>query len=111
MSGAQQIQALTWTLYVVVFALVLVRTIRRPTPAHINMSLFFGAVSLLIALTVVFNLFVPVRPWWFAPIIGGVLMALPYLLAAPGRRLRGRPARAVSRGRSRDCWCRSWRWP
>jgi signal transduction histidine kinase len=80
MSGSQQIQALTWILYVVVFALVLVRTIRRPTPAHINMSLFFGAVSLLIALTVAFNLFVPGRPWWFAPIVGGVLMALPYLL-------------------------------
>jgi signal transduction histidine kinase len=80
MTGGQQIQALTWIVYTLIFVVVAARTIRHPTPAHIDMTLFFGSIVLIIAVTVVSNTFNLPRPWWFAPLIGGPLMALPYFL-------------------------------
>jgi signal transduction histidine kinase len=50
-SGLEQLQYLSWLLYLVVFVRVLVRTLRRPTPAHVDMTLFFGLVAVLIVLT------------------------------------------------------------
>jgi signal transduction histidine kinase len=50
-SGLEQLQYLSWLLYVVVFVLVLARTIRRPTPAHVDMTLFFGVVTIVIVST------------------------------------------------------------
>jgi signal transduction histidine kinase len=50
-SGLEQLQYLSWLLYLVVFVRVLVRTVRRPTPAHVDMTLFFGLVAVLIVLT------------------------------------------------------------
>jgi signal transduction histidine kinase len=50
-SGLEQLQYLSWLLYLVVFVLVAARTVRRPTPAHIDMTLFFGTVALVIVAT------------------------------------------------------------
>ena len=51
MNGLEQIQFVSWALYIVIFVTVLVRVIRRPTPAHLDMALFFGVVALLIILS------------------------------------------------------------
>ena len=52
MSGLDQLQYLSWLLYLFVFVAVLVRTIRRPSPAHVDMTLFFGGVAVLIVFTI-----------------------------------------------------------
>jgi hypothetical protein len=51
-SGVDQLQYLSWLLYLVGFVLVLRRTPQRPTPAHINMMLFFGAVAVIVLMSV-----------------------------------------------------------
>jgi signal transduction histidine kinase len=51
MSGVDQLQYLSWLLYLVVFVLVFVRARRRPTPAHVDMALFFGAVAITIVVS------------------------------------------------------------
>jgi len=80
MSGLDQLQYLSWVLYLVVFGLVLVRTIRRPTPAHVDMTLFFGAVATVIVLTTLSTKF-HAAPSVIADDISAVaLMALGYLL-------------------------------
>ena len=50
-SGLEQLQYLSWLLYLAVFMAVLARTIERPTPAHIDMTLFFGVVAVVIVAT------------------------------------------------------------
>jgi len=51
-TGLDQLQYLSWLLYLFVFVAVLARTIRRPTPAHLDMTLFFGAVAILIVFAI-----------------------------------------------------------
>src|SRR5215213_9932230 len=51
MSGLDQLQYLSWLLFVLIFLAVLRRTIDLPTPAHIDMTLFFGAVAAIIVLS------------------------------------------------------------
>jgi signal transduction histidine kinase len=79
-SGLDQLQYLSWLLYAVIFVAVLVRTIQRPTPAHIDMTLFFGNVVLLIVLTgLTSRLHVPL-PVLLTNVTGVAAMALGYLL-------------------------------
>ena len=64
MTGLDQLQYLSWLLYLFVFVAVLVRTIRRPTPAHVDMTLFFGAIAILIILsTATAKLHIAPSPW------------------------------------------------
>ncbi len=51
MTELEQLHHLSWLLFLFVFVAVLARTIRRPTPAHLDMTLFFGAVAFLIVLS------------------------------------------------------------
>ena len=51
MSGLEQLQYFSWLLYLVIFVLVVARTVQRPTPAHIDMTLFFGTVAVVIVAT------------------------------------------------------------
>src|SRR5438105_11551014 len=81
MSGVDQLQYLSWFLYLVVFVLVLVRTIRRPTPAHIDMTLFFGAAAIVIILTTLESkLHVGLPAWVLADVAPAAVLALGYLL-------------------------------
>jgi signal transduction histidine kinase len=80
MSGLDQLQYLSWLLYLVVFVLVLLRTIKRPTPAHVDMTLFFGAVATVIVLTTLSSK-LHAAPSSIADDISGVaVLALGYLL-------------------------------
>lgn len=51
MSALDLLQDLSWLLYLMVFAAVAVRTVRRPTRAHFDITLFFGATAVVILLT------------------------------------------------------------
>src|SRR5919199_3759715 len=80
MSANDVLQGLSWLLYAAIFVAVLLRTLRRPTPAHVDMTLFFLAIALVIALglaTTVFNL---AGVAWIGSLSGAIFMALPYLL-------------------------------
>jgi signal transduction histidine kinase len=80
-SGLDQLQYLSWLLYLVVFVAVLAQTIRRPTPAHVDITLFFGAVAIVIALTTVTARLHIAQPEWLAnDLIGAIAMSLGYLL-------------------------------
>ncbi len=81
MSGLEQLQYLSWLLYLVVFVLVLARTIRRPTPAHVDMTLFFGAVAIVIVATTLTEKFHLDVPGWIAEqLVPAAAAALGYLL-------------------------------
>ena len=81
MSGLDQLQYLSWLLYLLVFGLVLVRTIRRPTPAHLDMTLFFGAAALVIvATTLELKLHVGLPGWVLNDLVPALALALGYLL-------------------------------
>ena len=80
MSGLDQLQYLSWIVYIVIFVAVLVRTLRRPTPAHLDMTLFFGATVLLIVINfLTLRLRIP-APIWLSDVLGGTAIALGYLL-------------------------------
>jgi signal transduction histidine kinase len=76
-----QLQYLSWLLYVVVFVAVLIRTIRRPTPAHVDMTLFFGAAALIIALTTATSMLHMALPAGLVNVVlGASAFSLGYLL-------------------------------
>jgi signal transduction histidine kinase len=79
-SGLDQIQYLSWIVYIVIFVAVLVRTIRRPTPAHFDMTLFFGAVAAVIVIVVFAAAFHLSQAAWVGAVSGGLLVALGYFL-------------------------------
>src|SRR5216684_1937977 len=80
MTGLDQLQYLSWLLYLFVFVAVLARTIRRPTPAHLDMTLFFGAVAILIMLsTATAKLHIPQSPL-IGAITGAAALSPGYLL-------------------------------
>lgn len=82
MTGLDQLQYLSWLLYLLIFGAVLVRTIRRPTPAHFDMTLFFGAVAIVIVLTTITSkLHLAADPAWLGnDIVGAAAVSLGYLL-------------------------------
>ena len=80
MSGLEQLQYLSWLLYLVVFVLVLVRAIHRPTPAHINMTLFFGAVAMVIVSTTLTSKAHLALDWVGDVVTPAAAVALGYLL-------------------------------
>src|SRR5205823_8646674 len=65
---------------VVVFLSARVRAERRPTPAHVDMALFFGAAALIIVATTIISTTQLTRPVWFVDAISVLLVSLPYLL-------------------------------
>src|SRR5207248_9218010 len=71
---------LSWLLYLVVFVLVLARTIRRPTPAHIDMTLFFGVVAIVIVSTTLTSKVGLDLAWVDDVLIPAAAAALGYLL-------------------------------
>ncbi|HEV8229907.1 MAG TPA: hypothetical protein VGQ86_08120, partial [Candidatus Limnocylindria bacterium] len=68
MNAIQLLSAVTQVIYALIFALVLVRTVRQPTPAHIDMTLFFGATASLIVASRLSNLAGAPPPPWLVPI-------------------------------------------
>ena len=80
MTGLDQLQYLSWLLYLFVFVAVLVRTIRRPTPAHLDMTLFFGAVAILIVMSTATAKLHVASPPWVTYLTGAAALSLGYLL-------------------------------
>jgi signal transduction histidine kinase len=80
MSGADQLQYLSWLLYLVGFALVLRRTLQRPTPAHVDMTLFFGAVCVIVLVSLFGRTSASVAPWLVGDVAAAALLMLGYLL-------------------------------
>lgn len=80
MSATQFIQWLTQALYLIIAIVVTVAAVRRPTRVHLDIALFFGVTTLIIAQGWVVRAFgLPVgRP--VGVLISALLMALPYLL-------------------------------
>ena len=54
----------TWAVYLGVFVLVLRRALRTPTPAHRDMTLFFGAAAILVIVVTVQTLLGVAMPRW-----------------------------------------------
>jgi signal transduction histidine kinase len=79
-SGVDQLQYLSWALFLIVFVAVLVRTVRRPTPAHVDMTLFFGVVALLIVLSGLTTRLHVLSVSWLSTVSGAAAMSLGYLL-------------------------------
>ena len=74
-------QDLSWALYVLIFLLVTVRAARRPTRAHLDMTLFFGVVTLIIALSALTAAVYPSNPpVALVGVTSSLLLALPHLL-------------------------------
>src|SRR5207237_6555684 len=73
------ISTVTQLIYVLIFISVAWRAVRRPTRAHGDMTLFFGAVAFLILASRAAALMGNAPPWLTTVEIA-VLMALPYVL-------------------------------
>src|SRR5579859_1113814 len=95
MSGLEQLQYVSWLLYLFVFGAVLLRTIRRPTPAHLDMTLFSGAVVLVIATASVTSRLNQPAPRWVLDLSGAAALALGYLLLRLVRDFSDVPALAL----------------
>lgn len=80
MTALDLISGLTQAIYVVVFVLVAYRTWRQPTPAHADMTVFFGVTALIILASTFFALFGAAPPAWETDATIALLMALPYML-------------------------------
>jgi signal transduction histidine kinase len=79
-SGLEQLQYLSWLLYLVIFVAVVIRTVQRPTPAHVDMTLFFGAAAMVIVLSGVPSKLQLPPPLWLTAVVSAALMSLGYLL-------------------------------
>lgn len=66
--------------YVVTFVLVGVKTVRHPTPAHRDMTLFFGVMALAILAQRIAPFFSTLPPAWVTGAVVVLLMAMPYVL-------------------------------
>jgi signal transduction histidine kinase len=64
---------------VLIFISVALRTLRQPTRAHGDMTLFFGATAFIILIASVAAV-IGATPPWLTTIAGAVVMALPYVL-------------------------------
>src|SRR5579864_2047224 len=80
MSASQLLQGLSWLLYLLIFVLVALRTVRQPSRADVDMLLFFGDTTAIIIFGTVVGDLLSVPPVWLSVVSGALLMALPYLL-------------------------------
>src|SRR5919202_1294623 len=75
------LQDLSWALYVLIFLLVAVRAARRPTRAHLDMTLFFGVVAVIIVLSAASQVLYATRPPpQLLALTSSLLLGLPHLL-------------------------------
>jgi len=74
------ITGVTQAIFVLIFLLVTVRTISHPTPAHIDMSVFFGILAFLVVETRVATYLGVKQPDWYNDTVIVLVIALPYIL-------------------------------
>lgn len=81
MSALDLLQDLSWILYLIVFGAVSVRSIRRPTRAHVDIALFFGATTVVILLiTLTTRLHIGETSRAISDVEAAAFLALGYLL-------------------------------
>ncbi len=80
MNALDLVSGATQAVYVAVFVLVLWKAIRRPTPAHLDMTLLFGSVAFVIVSSRVARLVGPTLPAALTVIEVALIMAIPYFL-------------------------------
>jgi hypothetical protein len=80
LTAAQLLTYLSWVIFVIIFVVVTVQAIRHPSRSHIDIALLFGAIVVVIAVTVA-TLIGLISPTGVAAYIASsALLALPYLL-------------------------------
>jgi signal transduction histidine kinase len=80
MNALELISAVSQLVYVLIFVLVLLRTLRYPAPSHADMTLFFGTATIIIVASRLAPLFGSPTPEWVVIVEFAALMALPYEL-------------------------------
>src|SRR3954467_4666300 len=80
MNALELITLISQSIYVIVFVLVLWRYIRAATPAHLDMTLFFGILAFAVIESRIAALTGLVAPEWFTDALVVAIVALPYLL-------------------------------
>ncbi|TME38534.1 MAG: GAF domain-containing protein, partial [Chloroflexi bacterium] len=80
MTALDLIQGLSQALYVLVFVLATWRYLRDPTPAHLDMALFFAILAFFVVETRIVALLGVTAPLWFTDILIVTILALPYIL-------------------------------
>src|SRR5690349_1996697 len=80
MSAEQLIQYLSWAIYLFLFAAVLVKAVRHPLRANLDITLLFGASTLIILVTIAVDLGLVTSDAVEIALTSGLLLALPYLL-------------------------------
>ena len=80
MTALDLITGVTQAIFVLIFLLVAVRTIRHSTPAHIDMSAFFGILAFLVVETRLATYLGVTQPEWYMDTVIVLVVALPYIL-------------------------------
>jgi signal transduction histidine kinase len=80
MTALELITLVSQAIYVAVFVLLLWRYISAPTPAHLDMMLFFGILAFVIVESRLATLIGFRPPEWFSDTIIVLVVALPYIL-------------------------------
>jgi signal transduction histidine kinase len=80
MSALDLVTLLSQAIYVAIFFLVLWRYVRAPTPAHLDMTIFFGILAFVVVESRVAGLLGVTQPAWFTDLLVASIIALPYVL-------------------------------
>jgi len=80
MTALELITLLSQAIYVVIFLFVGVRYLRAPTPAHLDMTVFFGILAFVVVEQRIATALGIVPPEWFTDTVIAAVIALPYIL-------------------------------
>ena len=80
MTALELITLLSQAIYVVIFLAVGYRYLRAPTPAHLDMTVFFGILAFVVVESRIATALGLVQPEWFADTVIAAVIALPYVL-------------------------------
>ena len=80
MNALEFLNVLAQAIFIVIFVVVLRRTLAHPTPSHADMTLFFGITTFVILGSRIGALISTPSPTWLGTFTLAVIMALPYAL-------------------------------
>lgn len=80
LTADQLITYLSWVIFVIIFIVVAIQAIRRPSRAHFDIALLFGVTTLVIAIALAFLFGLLAPAGASASLAGSAILALPYLL-------------------------------
>src|ERR671934_443708 len=80
MNALQLVQGLSEALYVLIFVLALWRYLRNPTPAHLDVTLFFGILAVFVVEARIVAFLGVTPPLQLTDFLVICVLALPYIL-------------------------------